>query len=824
MNTQGIFFSSSTTTGGVTTTTNYYSTPKVYHTLGWANEFEQGSLNAQAETWDYFPFHDRDFTSVAELMLVPGCSPGLFTKQFVEFAPSNNIANNGNNVSIFGAVIPLFTPPTGGPNATIQGPAAATGANPTGTPPSGGSITSNSVQAFNTASTPLFYVSGYATGPTSYTATTPVQPHTFPYLNDEFFYSAYGGLGYGIFATDATVTAPPAQPLIDQGGLVGGYAADGWFKMFEFFEVPSQAFGAIGTVAQGSNFDWLRQDLKPGQLNLNLIMDEEVFFSVAGQQTVNQANGQYGTVVNTAATGMPPTYATAPQTPSDQFSQQYLNFTQVTGIPIGNYVFGAPTAFSLPLAAGSPPIPMVVTTTLANGTPGTAYPLVSSTLAYTTPSAAVNYPTAGLLALDPMTSYFYSLSSGGAVPAVPPYSNSLKAAWVEFLTVRHGGSGYLFGFGQGAVGQNSVVVPSTPLLTATVPPLYGTGLPAERPFHSLSYPDIDFTVMRPAALPPSIYTNPTLNQAPTDYWTVPLAPNYYANDPGVRNTYMYLPYPSATYPGTLPTAGGVATYVPTAFTYLPALPVSSWGTSYEPVLPPAIPARRLFQLPDTYRGGGAVIGPATVAPGPSNAGGQGDPSINNTIPAVATGVTPPAPYNAVGSLPPILFTNSASGTPTTYWAALTGEAVNLYWPGGRAATLFTPSATGPPTATPVPLPSGVSSPYLGRGTGGIDQRQHPYWRSEQLQRMINLTTTRTHQYAVWMTIGFFEVKRQGDQGMWAYNPPLAFDILGPEIGAANGKNVRYRGFFLVDRLQLTGYNPLSPNAFRAAVVYRQRIQ
>ena len=32
---------------------------------------------------------------------------------------------------------------------------------------------------------------------------------------------------------------------------------------------------------------------------------------------------------------------------------------------------------------------------------------------------------------------------------------------------------------------------------------------------------------------------------------------------------------------------------------------------------------------------------------------------------------------------------------------------------------------------------------------------------------MNLTTVRTHQYAVWITIGFFEIKRQGDIGMLA---------------------------------------------------------
>ena len=54
-------------------------TQKIYHTIG--------QINDQPEPWDYFPFNDRDFTSVAELMLVPGCPPGLFTKQFVELAP-----------------------------------------------------------------------------------------------------------------------------------------------------------------------------------------------------------------------------------------------------------------------------------------------------------------------------------------------------------------------------------------------------------------------------------------------------------------------------------------------------------------------------------------------------------------------------------------------------------------------------------------------------------------------------------------------------------------------------------------------------------------
>ena len=55
-------------------------TTPIMHTLG--------RRNRPADThWDYIPFLDRDFTSLAEVLLVPRCEPGLFTKKFVEQAP-----------------------------------------------------------------------------------------------------------------------------------------------------------------------------------------------------------------------------------------------------------------------------------------------------------------------------------------------------------------------------------------------------------------------------------------------------------------------------------------------------------------------------------------------------------------------------------------------------------------------------------------------------------------------------------------------------------------------------------------------------------------
>jgi hypothetical protein len=48
--------------------------------------------------------------------------------------------------------------------------------------------------------------------------------------------------------------------------------------------------------------------------------------------------------------------------------------------------------------------------------------------------------------------------------------------------------------------------------------------------------------------------------------------------------------------------------------------------------------------------------------------------------------------------------------------------------------------------------------------------------------------------------------------------------MGAEVGAVTGKNIRYRGFFLVDRTKLTGFNPGNTGSFRSAVVYRKVIQ
>src|SRR5262249_43758190 len=132
-----------------------------------------GKRNAPADLdWDYVPFLDRDFTSLAEILLVPRCAPGLFTKKFVEQPPP--------------------VPPSGAPSVT---------------PPT--------------------------VRPAPLRVIPDAIPSTYPYLADEFFY------------TGAPEFDPPGweDSPSETDSYVGGRSGAGWFKMFEFFEVPSRTRG-----------------------------------------------------------------------------------------------------------------------------------------------------------------------------------------------------------------------------------------------------------------------------------------------------------------------------------------------------------------------------------------------------------------------------------------------------------------------------------------------------------------------------------------------------------------------------------------------------
>ncbi len=74
----------------------------------------------------------------------------------------------------------------------------------------------------------------------------------------------------------------------------------------------------------------------------------------------------------------------------------------------------------------------------------------------------------------------------------------------------------------------------------------------------------------------------------------------------------------------------------------------------------------------------------------------------------------------------------------------------------------------------------------------LASQSHPYIRRELLSKIHSQLTTRSNVFAVWMTIGYFEVTD-------ASSRPVK---LGAELGLNDGTNIRHRFFSIIDRSNL----------------------
>jgi hypothetical protein len=111
-------------------------------------------------------------------------------------------------------------------------------------------------------------------------------------------------------------------------------------------------------------------------------------------------------------------------------------------------------------------------------------------------------------------------------------------------------------------------------------------------------------------------------------------------------------------------------------------------------------------------------------------------------------------------------------------------------------TLLRPS--DPPTATENPLFSFTSANAYDNTT------RNPYFRYQDHIRLSNLLTTRSNVYAVWVTVGYFEVS-VNPGGVDAGHPD-GF-VLGQEIGSETGEIKRPRAFYIYDRSIPVGFEP-----------------
>ena len=584
-----------------------------------------GNQNDNTEDWDYFPFLDRDFASVAELLMVPDCPPGLFTKKFAE--------NPGlPNPYLAGMFAPPLPAPPGVPTGNEISDGYA-GSYPLAAPPP----------------PPISFAGGSpdfaAGGILDNTPSRMARLHTYPYLNQRFNY----------------------WNSADPNDRAAAY------MMLEFFEVPSPVIGAIGPVANGDNGDWLRRDLRPGAINANLIIDEEVFFGLLDDpRLVDLPAFAITSNLNAPTPPADPTWAATPG----------------TGVP------------------------RVVTAVAPDGTPTISYPMSDLTAypygrGYFTPNPAVNWP------VD---------VNGNPVPF-----NAMKAAFADFIKLRHGGSGYLGGV-------------RAPI---TYPNALGNALP-EKPFRS-------FTTLFP-------------------------------NQGNPANPYLSI-YDTIMRPARLGAISGDVATRPAVQMNVKCAAMDPDDVRWFPRT--EIPPRMLFQVPfqddATYDYVNNVLT---------------DPNGNDGSPA--------GEYQL------------ADRTTLTYLGA---DHVNLT---NRFAGLFDSSVDTDTTTTSALGWNGPTIPP--NPPPPADRRRHPFWQTEMLQKVMNNMTVRTHQYAVWVTIGFFEVVQEGKGQDALLDPNLAVDQLGPEVGKAAGKSVRYKAFFIIDRTNAVGFDPNNPSDFRPLVTYRKRIE
>ncbi|UUO05256.1 hypothetical protein M4951_17970 [Blastopirellula sp. J2-11] len=91
-------------------------------------------------------------------------------------------------------------------------------------------------------------------------------------------------------------------------------------------------------------------------------------------------------------------------------------------------------------------------------------------------------------------------------------------------------------------------------------------------------------------------------------------------------------------------------------------------------------------------------------------------------------------------------------------------------------------------------------------------------RLQGIRRLDNLTTTQSNVYAVWITIGYFEVEpttiSQVHPDGWQ---------LGQELGSDTGEIKRNRSFYLIDRSIPVGYEPGEDYNVEDAVLLKRRI-
>jgi hypothetical protein len=158
------------------------------------------------------------------------------------------------------------------------------------------------------------------------------------------------------------------------------------------------------------------------------------------------------------------------------------------------------------------------------------------------------------------------------------------------------------------------------------------------------------------------------------------------------------------------------------------------------------------------------------------------------------------------------------GTSTVSNAALEWSTSNL----GRPAGQGQPSTAKPAMSMlqMLALKVDASTPAMVADTAdpGPDPVANPQFQYLTANRLANVATTRSHVFAVWVSVGFFQWdETTGKYILDANQNPL-------EVGADTGSSERHRGFYIFDRSIPVAYETGQDHNVRDAILLRRIIQ
>lgn len=120
-----------------------------------------------------------------------------------------------------------------------------------------------------------------------------------------------------------------------------------------------------------------------------------------------------------------------------------------------------------------------------------------------------------------------------------------------------------------------------------------------------------------------------------------------------------------------------------------------------------------------------------------------------------------------------------------------------------------------------------TSPLLGSTNSN---KYGTYNELEAIQRLSNMTTTRSNVFAVWVTVGYFEVTKVNPADYPGYTPTQFYSIypegytFGKELGYYTGDVVRHRAFYLIDRSIPIGFRRGENNNIEDAILIKRVLE